>query len=167
MEIERRFLLRTGTVESNIKELSCESAMIIQGYFIGAKPCVRIRIVRTDDGDDASYITVKSSIDRASNNEFEYVIPTEDAYKMMKLYCGNRTIEKLRYYVCDNSMLWEVDFFGGAHSGLVIAEVEIDDTDQDIVIPEWVGLEITGNGTLGNYSLALQSENYEKIKKGI
>ena len=40
-------------------------------------------------------------------------------------------------------MLWEVDEFEGALGGLIIAEVELEDEYQDVVLPYWLGLEIT------------------------
>ena len=40
-------------------------------------------------------------------------------------------------------MLWEVDEFEGVLGGLIIAEVELEDEHQHVVLPSWLGLEIT------------------------
>ena len=36
-----------------------------------------------------------------------------------------------------------VDEYEGSISGLIIAEVELDSEDQEVIVPDWVGLELT------------------------
>lgn len=42
-------------------------------------------------------------------------------------------------------MVFEVDVFEGANQGLIIAEVELNSTNQKFDVPDWLGDELTGN----------------------
>jgi len=42
-------------------------------------------------------------------------------------------------------LVFEVDEFEGLNQGLVIAEVELTDPQQEIPIPEWLGEEVTND----------------------
>jgi adenylate cyclase len=50
-------------------------------------------------------------------------------------------------------MVWEIDRFEGDNAGLVVAEVELEEEDQAIVLPDWVGKEVTGDRRYYNASL--------------
>jgi CYTH domain-containing protein len=54
----------------------------------------------------------------------------------------------------EDDLLWEVDEFEGELVGLIIAEVELEKEDQDVIIPPWTGLELT---TLRGWSNAALS----------
>jgi CYTH domain-containing protein len=41
--------------------------------------------------------------------------------------------------------MWEVDVYDGHLSGISIAEVELQREDQPILLPDWVGQEVTGD----------------------
>ena len=51
-------------------------------------------------------------------------------------------------------MLWFVDVFEGANSGLVVAEVELEYEAKNIVMPPWAGEEVTRDRRFGNSYLA-------------
>ena len=51
-------------------------------------------------------------------------------------------------------MVWEVDEFEGGLAGLVLAEIELPDIDYDVVLPEWLGIELTGLHQWSNSTLA-------------
>jgi CYTH domain-containing protein len=40
--------------------------------------------------------------------------------------------------------MWHVDVYGGVLQGVVIAEIELEQEGQKVVLPAWVGKEITG-----------------------
>ncbi len=50
---------------------------------------------------------------------------------------------------------WEVDEFLGDNKGLVIAEVELENENQTIELPKWIGLDVTNQNKYYNYNLAL------------
>ena len=50
-------------------------------------------------------------------------------------------------------MKWEVDEFFGENSGLVLAEIELEDPDQRFILPPWVGAEVSLDPRYYNASL--------------
>jgi adenylate cyclase len=73
---------------------------------------------------------------------------------MLAAMSGNRIVEKIRYKVEANGMIWDVDEFLGDNAGLVMAEIELTDESQQIVLPGWAGDEVTGDKRYYNSSLA-------------
>lgn len=63
-------------------------------------------------------------------------------------------IDKTRYHVGP----WEIDEFHGALEGLVVAEIELDNENQEIELPDFIGREVTGDARYYNSSLA-KTEN--------
>ena len=58
----------------------------------------------------------------------------------------NRLMYKHRFYIPyehDESLCWEVDVFKGDNEGLIIAEIELDTESHELVIPTWIGNEVT------------------------
>ena len=60
-----------------------------------------------------------------------------------------------------DQLLWEIDEFSGKLSGLIIAEVELESEDQDLIIPPWAGMELTNMKGWSNASLAMMTKNEE------
>jgi CYTH domain-containing protein len=110
---------------------------------------LRVRII--DDAE--AVITIKAGGSELSRSEFEYSVPLEDARAMMAL-CGDATIEKTRHDVVFEGLKWEIDVFGGANEGLVLAEIELSDGDQTSPTPEWLGTEVTADPAYYNSTLA-------------
>jgi CYTH domain-containing protein len=57
--------------------------------------------------------------------------------------CEKPIIEKIRYEVEFENNIWEIDVFDGVNKGLVVAEVELSDENQNIRIPNWIGEEVS------------------------
>ena len=49
--------------------------------------------------------------------------------------------------------MWEVDEFEGDLAGLILAEVELEASDESVDIPPWAGQEITGLPSWSNAPL--------------
>lgn len=142
-EIERKFL-----VDGSEWRTLGRGEVFRQGYLSTVKErTVRIRVV----GEQA-WITVKGLTVGATRSEFEYSIPLADAEQMLEL-CEQPIIEKTRYVVEMGGLRWEVDEFTGANRGLVVAEVELDDPDQSIELPDWIGTEVTDDPRYYNANL--------------
>ena len=78
------------------------------------------------------------------------------------------TVTKTRYCWRDNDgNLWEVDEFEENLAGLIIAEIELDNTSQSITIPEWVGIELTGLKNWSNASLSKTLLNAIELKNSL
>jgi CYTH domain-containing protein len=85
--------------------------------------------------------------------EYEYEIPGADAEAMLDDLCEKPLIEKMRYKIEFQGLVWEVDEFFGENQGLLIAEVELESEDQPFTKPEWVGEEVTGDPKYFNANL--------------
>lgn len=126
---------------------------IVQGYLSTLKEAtVRVRLVGSD-GAEHGYLTVKGVNRGAVRGEWEYEIPVSDARQLLEL-SQSRIIDKMRYVVPYAGMAWEVDEFGGDHAGLVLAEVEMPTVDTEVVLPPFVGDEVTGDARYYNSTLA-------------
>jgi len=103
-----------------------------------------------------SYITIKGKTTTQGTPEFEYPLPLFCArYFLKKL--TKAYIEKIRHYVYFESKLWEIDVFINPPN-LVIAEIELSKPDEEIIIPEWVGEEVTGNPAYFNSQIIKKIE---------
>jgi CYTH domain-containing protein len=149
LEIERRFLVD----KSKLPDLSsCERFDITQGYYQTApdEGIVRVRI-----SNESAFITTKFKLDAGINKEFEYEIPYDDAISILSELSLkiSKTRFKFPLYYTDQDirLMWEVDFY---NNGLCIAEIELPSIDHRIVIPEWVGFEITNTKGVSNFDMA-------------
>ncbi len=146
-EIERRFLVHDTSFLCGRR-----GQRIIQGYLSKESGAMsaRVRII-----DRTAYLTLKGPRDGIARDEFEYRIPLADAEQMLAAHCANRFIDKTRYTIEHHRQTFEVDVFRGRHAGLVIAEIELQHPNELVVLPPWIGAEVSGNRSYGNYSLAL------------
>ncbi len=134
-EIERKFLVKGDEWRS----LGTGTGYR-QGY-ISTKETgttVRVRVVG-----DRGYLTIKGTTVGASRAEFEYPIPVKDAREMLDTLCDRPLIEKTRYRIQQGELTWEVDEFAGENQGLILAEVELDDENQTVELPEWIDREVS------------------------
>jgi CYTH domain-containing protein len=115
---------------------------------------VRIRIL----DEKTARLTMKIGRSTLTRDEFEYEIPVSDAEELLENAIGI-VIEKTRYRVPYEGFVWEVDVFGGAHRGLVIAEVEMQAETDNPPLPAWLGREVTGDFRYSNQALATEFEH--------
>jgi len=59
--------------------------------------------------------------------------------------CEPGVIDKTRYLVKAGSHTFEIDEFYGDNDGLVVAEVELNNENEDFEKPEWLDKEVTGD----------------------
>ena len=79
--------------------------------------------------------------------------------------CVKPLIEKIRYRVEYEGLVWEVDEFCGGNSGLVVAEVELESELQIFSPPEWIGREVSDDPRYFNASLVENPWTQWKLKK--
>ncbi len=132
-EIERKYL-----VHLDLFKPENEGTEIRQGYL----NTVKERTVRVRIKGDKAFLTIKGKVEGITRPEFEYLIPLEDAQELLNL-CEPYLIEKIRYHIQYEGLLWEVDVFKGINEGLVVAEIELESEDQTFEKPDWVGEEVT------------------------
>jgi adenylate cyclase len=146
LEIERKFLVEGESWRAG----AGRREFYRQGYLAGSESCsVRVRV-----GGERAWIGVKGRVRGATRLEYEYEIPLDEANEMLDRLCVQGRIEKYRHWVPHAGHEWEVDEFLGENSGLVVAELELDDEREAFVRPPWVGLEITEDVRYYNSSLA-------------
>ncbi len=71
----------------------------------------------------------------------------------MKLAPGN-PVEKTRYKQKFGGFTWEIDVFEGENSGLVLAEVELENESDEVEVPEWAGKEVSHDNRFFNFYLS-------------
>ena len=146
-EIERKFLVQGEEWRSQAL-----GTFYAQGYLTTNQGLsVRVRIAG-----ELGYLTIKGPTQGYSRLEFEYPIPLADAQIMLETLCDRPLVTKTRYRIKDRELVWEIDEFGGDNSGLIIAEVELTQENQVIDLPDWIGVEVSGepryyNANLVNY----------------
>lgn len=101
---------------------------------------IRVRII---DGKEA-VITIKSAEPGLSRSEFEYPVPLADAEALAQLRQGDE-LAKTRFRTPYAGRTWEVDVYSGDNSGLVLAEIELENSDANVGLPSWLGREVTGD----------------------
>ncbi|WP_009546612.1 CYTH domain-containing protein [Crocosphaera subtropica] len=145
IEIERKFLV----INDNWRSLGI-GKVYKQGYIATADKIttIRVRII----GNEA-YLTIKSKTEGISRQEFEYPIPLEDAEIMLNTLCDRPLIEKVRYTINQEKLIWEIDEFKGDNEGLILAEIELKSEDQVINFPDWVGEEVSHDPKYYNVNL--------------
>jgi CYTH domain-containing protein len=95
--------------------------------------------------DQRAWLTIKgpSHDGGLSRFEWEKEIEPREAMQLLTLAEG-ALIDKCRYLVEYEGHTFEVDEFYGENEGLVIAEVELSSTDEEVALPSWIGREVTG-----------------------
>ncbi|NOR51427.1 MAG: CYTH domain-containing protein [Gammaproteobacteria bacterium] len=133
-EIERKFL-----IDLDILGELTDGMSIKQGYIATQDyTAVRVRIK-----DANAWLSLKGKVTGISRLEFEYPIPVAEAEEIMTKLCSGGIVEKTRYELKVNNHLWEIDIFSGDNEGLVVAEVELEDEDEPLELPEWIVQEVT------------------------
>lgn len=145
VEIERKFLV----VGDDWRSLA-SGTVYRQGYLASSDNlAVRVRLAG-----DTGYLTIKGATSGISRPEYEYVIPASDATELLETLCDRPLIEKTRYRILLDGLLWEIDEFMGANQGLILAEVELADPNQQIRLPTWIGTEVSNDPRYFNTYLA-------------
>ena len=138
IEIERKYLVNSNDYRS----LAYSKSRIVQG-FLNSHPD---RVVRIRIADDDAFLTIKGRSNTTGTTRFEWEkkIPVAEAKLLLEL-CEKDILEKIRYCVSIGPLIIEVDESRGSNQGLVIAEIEIENEDDKIEVPSWIGLEVTGD----------------------
>jgi CYTH domain-containing protein len=138
VEIERKFLV----AKDEWRHLAVRSVRLRDGLIAAYRDRkVRVRIA----GDDIATVAIKGQRNGIVRAEFEYEIPIADAERMFSTMCQDDILEKERFFVEDAGGTWHVDVYGGILQGVVIAEIELEHENQELILPAWIGKEVTGD----------------------
>ena len=140
-----------------LKEISSDESVILQSFHDWVS---RIRVQN-----DTVIFTAKRKNPDKTTQELEW----EVSIQLENLSLSHLpTVKKTRYCWRDSDgNLWEVDEFEDNLAGLIIAEIELDNTSQSITIPEWAGIELTGLKNWSNASLSKTLLNAIELKNSL
>lgn len=177
LEIERKFLIKRFSLDS-LEEIpgmnfimpsgsvfyykgnggTIEVLNIIQYYFNVDGKNLRFRTQSGRlHGDIKFFQTEKHPISKGVFEEIEKELDKEEFMKIFeeKKNTGSY-IKKTRYAIKYSFLKWEVDVYENVN--LITLEVELDDIDQEIEIPEFLKdliiKEVTGEKEFSNYNLS-------------
>lgn len=145
IEIERKFLVDKQCWEQVDKN---KGEKIVQGY-LSKSPEKTIRI-RTKG--EKGYLTIKGKTEGISRLEYEYEIPKHEAEDLIKTFCS-AFIQKIRYEIIYEGLLWEIDEFQSPKSGLILAEVELKNEQENVKLPSWVMKEVSDDPAYFNANM--------------
>lgn len=149
VEIERKFLVKS----EQFKKQASSKSRIVQG-FLNTHPERTVR-VRIKGG--SGFLTVKGKSNDSGTSRFEWekLIGLEEAESLLIL-CEDGVLEKTRYEIPLGKHAYEVDEFHGENQGLIVAEIELMNENEDFERPEWLGDEVTGDIKYYNSRLSKQ-----------
>ena len=143
-EIEHKYLVDNDSY----KEMATGKVEIRQGY-LNRNPD---RTVRVRTMGSKGFLTVKSRNHGPKRLEYEFEIPGEEAKEILKL-AEPGIVEKTRYFVPFDGLIWEIDEFHGSLKGVTLAEVEILDDGVTYEKPSFIGKDITGDPAYYNSNM--------------
>ena len=145
IEIERKFTLKNDSWRNDVQR----SQRYVQGYLAGNdRSSIRVRIA----GEKAN-LNIKSATLGIFRNEYEYDIPLADAEEMLEKLCEKPIIDKIRHFVIFDGKTWEIDEFSGENKGLIVAEIELNDENEVITLPEWADEDVSHDARYYNVCL--------------
>lgn len=151
VEREQRWLL--ATVPSGVTD----KRDISDQYFLGTT----LRLRRIQAGSDVIFkLGQKVRVDD-SNPELIMVTNlylSSDEYDRM-LAIASATVTKSRWTFLAQRTSYAVDEFSGRHAGLIMAEVEIDESSPRLPAPDFARLEVTDDDRYSGGSLAAMGDS--------
>ena len=144
LEIERRFLIKND----QWREFITHKTLIEQGYL---SYNLEDWIVRIRFNGNNFKITLKKHKKNFTNYEFEYLIPISDGEKIMSTL--QNTIKKERFFLEIDQRNWIIDCFKDKNFPLEIAEIELTNEKEEVILPHFLSREITGLKIFTNFSL--------------
>jgi CYTH domain-containing protein len=146
LEKERRFLIKHLPFVKG----GYDKCLGIRQFYKGK---ARYRVVECDDTGETFYITFKKNLEPGVCEETEKEITRDEFVKAIGE--AGSSIRKTRYVKFNGDQTWEIDIFDFQ---LAIAEIELDDIDEDIEIPQFIKdvviMEVTGMPEFSNRNLS-------------
>lgn len=126
------------------KSLALTDGLIMQAD--GRK--LRVRIC-----DGLATLTFKGARHRLSREEVEVPLPLAQAQNLLDHHCDGRILSKTRHLVPIGALTWEIDIYDAPLDGIALAEIELPDESHPLVLPGWIGAEVTGDAAWRKISL--------------
>lgn len=123
----------------------------VQGY-LNEQPSIRYRFIDND-----VIVTIKKEQGDGSRFEFETIKSdaTETERLTLKQLSLVPPIEKIRYRIPFDGLVWEVDVYQGENRGLITVDIELPEIGHKLQFPKWVDAqqEITHDPRFFNINL--------------
>jgi adenylate cyclase len=146
IEIERKYLVKS----MDWKVKADAGTRLLQGYMANTeKVAIRVRIASKQ-----AWLTLKSASSGIRRLEFEYPLPVADAKQILDEFCLGQVIHKTRYRLPLGGHVWEIDVFHDVNEGLVLAEIELKNEQENFTLPDWIGQEVSGDKRYYNANLS-------------
>jgi adenylate cyclase len=138
--------------------LVANGRLLAEGVDVGMMDRIRARkdwAVRLRQEGERGTLTLKGPREGAIAPEEELEVPVH----LVRRYLDDMSLPmlmKIRYlWRGPDDHLWEVDEFEGPLAGLIVAEVKLEHEDEQVDLPQFVGLEVTHAGyAWSSYGLA-------------
>ena len=165
LEIERKFIVPLAFHSSFLDlEMSPEHTIMTQMYLGKGPGAVRIRLEQSQRH-RSCYLTIKGEPNDGglSRPELEVSYPIEFAIRILE-NLKPPLVDKIRYTVHNNKNKWVVDMItinsDGEIKHLLVAEFEHTDLDtvKNVLLPEWVGTEVTGDSRFSMFNLVTEGQ---------
>lgn len=130
------------------KTITKKDHFLLTNYLSNKQKVLRIRSV-----DEKLFLTLKIDIGiKGSQVEVESTLSLTE-FILLQQYSISKIIKE-RSIVHFYGKKFEIDVFKDKNEGLILIEVELDDINEKIHLPSWVGEEVTGNVNYYNSVLA-------------
>jgi CYTH domain-containing protein len=141
-EFERRWIVLV--IDPDIR---CAPSIVIEQAYFDARERLRVRIISDAQGQQRAEITTKTG--RGICRRESTVDVNLEAARFLVEASFDRI--KKRRYSRDG---WEVDFFEDALTGLIVAELEMSNPQQEVNLPPWIRSAIEITNIVSNMHLA-------------
>jgi len=149
IEIERKFL-----VKHELLPPLGTGQRIIQGY-LSTRPSIRFRLL-----ENKLIITIKEPLPDGTRFELETEKnnPAQDELLKLQEMALYPTIEKMRYRLVYDGLIWEIDIYQKENVGLITADIELPELNFLISFPDWIDSdsEVTNDPDYFNQNLGLR-----------
>lgn len=151
LEIEKKYLVLPQQLDQHVQLDQYPHKPMVQGYLASSDLAViRIRVAQ-----DRGRLTIKQRGAGIKRIEVERDLSLEEANELLSL-CGNKKVEKQRYFIVHSKYTIELDIFLGENAGLMVAEVEFEGEEEANAFepPEWFSTEVSGDLRYYNHYLS-------------
>lgn len=155
VEIERKFLVVGEGWREHVN-----ASREIEDYLIASFEGGKAR-VRLCDGDPV--LTIKGPRKGSSRSEYHLPLSPSDANAMIADFANGPGLRKIRHDVIFGGLTWQIDEFRSPIDGLFTADVELPDESHPVEMPDWAGLEITGDSRFSSSVLASATEQLGQV----
>lgn len=146
IEIERKFLVTSEDWRG--QTMGCHH---IKDYLVARFDTGKARIRVCND---QATLTIKGNRTGVSRSEFHFDLSPDQAADMIGEFASAPSLEKRRHDIQFSALLWQVDEYLGALSGLVTCDVELPHERHQFPCPSWAGRDITHDSRYSSAQLA-------------